>query len=194
MTVRDALRVLEASGLIEIRVGARGGAIVTVPQPARVGESIVHMLVLSALEPGEVTETRRILELGAVPLICERADEHDVKELTDICNRAERAINEHHFHVNLSAEFHVRLARCAHNDAVQLIIDSMQGPLLNSLLQAKEAAPEMGAEGVREHRAVVEAITERDVSRTRRILAQHLDRTATRLESLHASSPRGYGR
>lgn len=183
VTVRDALRVLEASGLIEIRVGARGGAVVTLPKTARVGESIAHMLLLSALQPGEVTEARRILELGSIPLICERADGQDVKDLHEICDRAEEALAQGTFHMGLSAEFHVRLTRCSHNEAIQLVVDAMQGPLLNSLQEAKQTAPEMGVKGFREHRAVVEAIAAGDVERTHRILADHLDRTAARLDS-----------
>lgn len=191
VTVRDALRVLEAGGLIEIRVGARGGAVVTAPQSAPVGEGITHMLLLSDLQPGEVTAARRILELGSVPLICERADDRDLEELLEICDRADAALAQDTFHMGLSAEFHIRLARCAHNAALQLIVDSMQGPLLTSLLRAAEVAPEMGVQGFREHRAVVETIARRDVEGARRILADHLDRTASRLDAKVADAGEG---
>src|SRR5690349_18760873 len=40
VTVREALRVLEANGLIEIRVGARGGAFVSSPSKERLGEGL----------------------------------------------------------------------------------------------------------------------------------------------------------
>src|SRR5688572_14610888 len=45
MSVRDALRILEAGDLIEIRVGARGGAFVKAPGSHVVGEGIANMMM-----------------------------------------------------------------------------------------------------------------------------------------------------
>src|SRR5919198_3938433 len=56
VSVRDALRMLEAQGLVEVRVGARGGAFVTTPAPGLVGEGIADMLLLSAVTAAEGTE------------------------------------------------------------------------------------------------------------------------------------------
>lgn len=186
VTVRDALRILEAAGLIEIRVGARGGAIVTAPGSARVGEGIANMLLLSTVTPREVTEARMVFELGSIPLVCERATDADIAALLDLCDRSDAALSDGTFHVGLSAEFHTRFSRATHNPAVQMIIDSFQGPLLMSLQRAKELAPQMGQAGAEEHRALVEAVADGDVERARRILTDHLSRTAGRLASTAA--------
>src|SRR5580692_13164707 len=74
VTVREALRMLESSGLVEIRVGARGGAFVTAPTSDRVGDGLADLLSLSVINAGDVTEVRLILELGIVPLV--RSEEH----------------------------------------------------------------------------------------------------------------------
>jgi GntR family transcriptional repressor for pyruvate dehydrogenase complex len=181
VSVRDALRVLEAEGLVEIRVGARGGAFVTAPPPGIVGEGIANMLMLEVVTPAEVTEARVVFELGIMALVCERATEDDLVDLEAICARSEEALESGSYTPELSAEFHVRLARCSHNGAIEMLVDSFQDVLLMSLERAKEIAPEMGARGVAEHRAVVGAIRKRDVATAQRIMTAHLARTAERL-------------
>src|SRR5581483_10235438 len=109
VSVRDALRMLEAHGLIEVRVGARGGAFVTAPAPSLVGESFADMLRLGAATPAEVTEMRLVFELGLLPLACERADDDDFAALEEICDRAETGLAAGSYDVRLAAAFHRRL-------------------------------------------------------------------------------------
>lgn len=182
VSVRDALRVLEAHGLVEVRVGARGGAFVTAPAPGLVGEGISNMLMLASVTAREVTEVRHLFELAILPLVCDRATEEDLVELEEICARAETSLAGGAYDVSISAEFHTRLARCAHNEAVSLIADSFQAPLLMSLREAQRVAPEMGPAGLEEHRALVEAIRDRNAERATRIMTKHLARTAERVD------------
>ena len=75
--------MLESSGLVEIRVGARGGAFVTTPTSERVGDGLADLLTLSVISAGNVTEVRLILEVGIVPLVCERATDDDLAKFRD---------------------------------------------------------------------------------------------------------------
>jgi GntR family transcriptional regulator, transcriptional repressor for pyruvate dehydrogenase complex len=181
VTVREALRVLEASGLVEIRVGAHGGAFVTQPTSDRVGASIVDLLTLSSVTATEVTEVRMVLEVGIIPLICASVDDEDIEALNGICDRQEAALATGDYHVSLSAEFHARLAAATHNTAFEMLIQSFHGPLLMSLAKAKRTAPEMGNRGLDEHRAIVAAVRDGDVETGERIMREHLGRTADRL-------------
>lgn len=184
VTVRDALRTLEAVGLLKIRVGSRGGAFVTAPEPDHVGEGLANMLALSATSPEEVTEARMIFELGAIPLVCERRTDEDLVALEDICTRAEQDVRESgEYDVRFSAEFHIRLASSSHNTAIAMIVDSFSGPLLMSLTRAKDVAPRMGKEGSREHRKLIEVVRKRDVGAAHTLMSRHLGRTATRLHT-----------
>ena len=181
VSVRDALRILEATGLVEVKVGARGGAFVTAPAPHLVGEGIADMLRLADVTSAEVTEARLVFELAMLPLACERTDDEDLAALEEICDRAEAAYAAGAYDVALSAEFHTRLAGCAHNTAISLFAEVLHGPLLRSLARAKLADPAAGGAGLLEHRALVEAIRARDAEQARAIMAEHVGRTAKRV-------------
>ena len=183
VTVREALRVLEANGLVEVRVGARGGAFVTAPSSRLVGEGITDLISLATLSAMEVTEARMVFELGIVPLVCERATDDDITALYEICDRSSAALKGDEYPLELSAEWHVRYARATHNRAIAMLVESLHGPLLMSLERAREVAPLHGRRGVEEHKALVDAIAERGVRRATQLMSTHLERTADRLAS-----------
>src|SRR4051795_5847796 len=93
VTVRDALRSLEAMGLIEVRVGARGGAFVTVPTGSVVGQTMSDMMIMKAITPEDVVEARLVVELGTVTLACARATDDDLAELKDLADRSQSALD-----------------------------------------------------------------------------------------------------
>jgi GntR family transcriptional regulator, transcriptional repressor for pyruvate dehydrogenase complex len=183
VSVRDALRALEAHGLIEVRVGARGGAFVTAPAPRLVGEGIANMLFLASVSAADVTEARMVFELGMLELACERADDEDIAALEAICDRAAASLAGDGHDVTISTEFHTRLAQCTHNAALTLFAESFKAPLQSSLEEARRADPDMGRRGLDEHRALVDALRDRDAARARTIMAAHLGRTAKRVGS-----------
>src|SRR5437868_15156919 len=56
VTVRDALRALEAMGLIEVRVGARGGAFITVPSGPVLGQTMNDMMMMNAITLEDIVQ------------------------------------------------------------------------------------------------------------------------------------------
>jgi GntR family transcriptional repressor for pyruvate dehydrogenase complex len=181
VTVREALRVLEANGLVDIRVGARGGAFVTAPSSRMVGEGIADLMSLSSLSAFEVTEARMVFELGLVPLVCERATEEDIAALYAICDRSSAALESDDYPLTLSAEWHTRFARSAHNRAIALLAESLHDPMIRSLQKARSAEPTHGRRGVEEHRALVGAVANRDAQGATQLMSVHLNRTAARV-------------
>lgn len=178
VTVREALRGLEANGMVTIKVGARGGAFVTAPTSERVGDSIVDLLTMSNLTAGEVTEARQVLELGIIPIVCERATEQDIADLLEICDRGDAELAKGSYPMSLSAEFHSRVARATHNSAIAMLSESFHGPTLTSLQSVKELHPEMGQRGNKEHRQFVLAVSKGDVEKATAVMRTHIGRTA----------------
>ena len=180
VTVREALRMLEGIGLVDIRVGARGGAFLTAPTGESLGAGISDLLSLSDISAVDVTEARRVLEVGIVPLVCERADERDLADLKAICARSRTALRDGSYSMDLSVEFHVRVAAASHNSAVTMIIQSFREPLLLSL-ERSHRQHQMGEKGLAEHVAFVKAVQARDVATATATMRQHLARTARRV-------------
>jgi DNA-binding FadR family transcriptional regulator len=190
VTIREAMRVLEAGGLIEIRVGARGGAIVTSPSSSKIGSGLADLISLSPLTAGEVTEARQVFEMGIIPLVIERATDDDIAELRDMVAQHQSALKKGEYAMPMSAAFHVRVAACTHNAAIEMLVHSFHGPLLMSLREAQVAAPLMGHRGTAEHRDFVEAVARRDAAKAEEIMRAHLDRTARRVARVKASRAR----
>ena len=179
VTVREALRVLEASGLIEIRVGARGGAFVSSPTRERLGEGLADLMTLSSLTAADITEARTVIEVGILPFVVERATEADIAHLRRMVDEGHEALDRNAYTMNLSAAFHVGVSVCAHNPAIEALVQSFHGPMLLSLRQAQLVAPAMGRRGTDEHAALVDAIEARDTEAAIKVMTTHLDRTAS---------------
>jgi GntR family transcriptional repressor for pyruvate dehydrogenase complex len=177
VTVREALRVLEAGGLVDIRVGARGGAFVTSPSSTQLGSGLANLISTSPVTAAEVTESRQVVELGVIPLIVERATEADIADLRAMTLAHREAYKRGEYGLAMSAAFHVRLGACTHNAAIEMLIHSFHGPLLMSLQEAHGANPQVGKNATKDHTDLVEAIAARDVEQATTIMRAHLDRT-----------------
>jgi DNA-binding GntR family transcriptional regulator len=118
-----------------------------------------------------------VLELGVVPLVCERASEAELDELLALCEEAAAAREAGTYTVTMSFDFHLRVAAAAHNPAIVMLMRSFREPVLMSLREAQHE----GRQGVEEHRAFVELVRRGDVAGAEQVMAAHLQRTAQRV-------------
>lgn len=81
MAARDALRSLEAMGIVEIRMGSRGGAWVANGNPSRLVEALSVQLRLVGLTAAEVLEADGTLRIAAAELAAKRASSSDIERL-----------------------------------------------------------------------------------------------------------------
>lgn len=174
VTVRDALRALEATGLVEIRVGARGGAFVSAPSGSMVGQAMSDMMVMAAITPEDIVEARLLVELGTVTLACARATDEDLDALRELDARAKAALAAGTYTRELSWDFHAQLARAAHNHAVDGLAQSFRDTLSMHPLRVREPRAKAFAATVEEHGRILQAIADRDAATARREIAAHL--------------------
>jgi DNA-binding FadR family transcriptional regulator len=180
VTVRDALRALEATGLIKVRVGARGGAFVTAPTGSHVGQTMSDMMIMQAVSPEDIVEARLVLELGTVTLACSRATDDDVAALRELVEQSKKELKAGTYVREMSWEFHGLVAHAAHNAAVEGITTSFRSTLSMHPIRTREGT-RSHSRTVEEHARILEAIERRDGETARREMAHHLLR-GTNLE------------
>jgi len=173
VTVRDALRALEAMGLLEVRVGARGGAFVTVPSGSIMGQTMSDMMMMSALTAEDVVEARLVIELGTVTLACARATDEDLGRLAEHCELGREALAAGTYSRELSWEFHALLVAAIHNPAVEGLTTSFRSTLSMHPIRTREGARAY-ERTVAEHTRIVEALQRRDGVAARSEMSHHL--------------------
>jgi GntR family transcriptional repressor for pyruvate dehydrogenase complex len=185
VTVRDALRALEAMGLIKVRVGARGGAFVTAPSGAVMAQTMSDMMLMSTVTPEDIVEARLIVELGTVTLACLRATEEDLAALRDLAVTARKELEEGTYTRERSWEFHSLLAHAAHNAAVEGLTKSFRSSLSMHPFRVREPRGKSFAATVEEHERILDAVERGDSETARREVSAHLLR-GTGLEKREA--------
>jgi len=168
-SVRDALRILELHGWLEIRQGE--GTRVALP-----AESFAQRLRTRLHEPAfvaELFELRRILEPGVVVLAAERATEQDLAKLERLLEEQKGASTDLHKFLELDLGFHKALAESAHNsllvEVLQLLVVELRQTRLSAT--ARRFRP---ANTLREHRRIFGAIRKRDPEEARVAMLAHL--------------------
>ncbi len=172
-SVREALRSLEAEGLIEVRSGRNGGAVVRVPGPESLGRPVAAFIRGAGLDDRPLVETLLVLEPAVAGIAAVKRTEEDLARLRDITDRLE-ASDDHVERVAINAEWHVAIGDATHN--------GLLAGILNGLAQAIHAATDTeaySAPGVRDraagsYRRMIAALETGDVAAAERLMFIHV--------------------
>jgi GntR family transcriptional repressor for pyruvate dehydrogenase complex len=162
-SVREAIRVLEAMGVIRTSVGSgpESGAIVIADASAGITSALRLHLATSHLPIADLVETRVLLETWSVRQSAARRAPRDLTHAEALLDAMdEAALPAEQFH-RLDAEFHVALAHTAGNEVVAAIMASLRGAIHDYVMEAVPNLPDwpsMSRRLRRQHRAVLAAI------------------------------------
>lgn len=173
--VREALRVLEARGVIRTENGR--GAIV---QPVT-SELLSHYFnrATSADETAlvELLEVRKGLEVESARLASGRATGEELDKIASVVDQMQRAVGKGARYAELDARLHLLIAAATHNTTLYHLIDSIRGPLKRSIEAGlRSRANTIHHLRVQElHEDLARALQERDPDRSASIMALHFD-------------------
>jgi GntR family transcriptional regulator, transcriptional repressor for pyruvate dehydrogenase complex len=132
MVARDALRSLSASGIVEIRTGAKGGAWIAKGSIEHVTDSMTIQLALLGISEGEVIELLAGLEAVAAELAAERVTPTGVSQLRGLLQQLAGALNDPYGFTQLAVSFHESVVRLAKNEAMLAQYLSIKPLLFNA--------------------------------------------------------------
>lgn len=120
-TLREAVRVLEAERLVEVRRGSRTGARVCVPGPEVVARPASLLLELSGATVADVYVAREAIEPAAARLLAEQGTEEAFDELERIVDEAIPSSYAAGTFGQTAARFHLRMVQLSGNATLALI-------------------------------------------------------------------------
>lgn len=175
ITARDATRVLEARGIVEVRVGARGGLRVAKPDPDRVIAALGVQLHLLGVKDRELLEARLAMEPAAAALAASEATDDEIEELRALVKQSAAAgAKSARFRefVTASTQFHSLIATASHNRALSAAILAMHNDVVAGYLTRSRR--DKVNRVVKMHGDILDAVIEGDGPQARSLMTQHL--------------------
>ncbi len=189
--LREALKSLEMRGILETRHGQ--GTVIANITGTLFSEPVAKMVKAYPRTRQDYVEFRSNLESFAASLAAERASAHDLAMLKDIFAGMERAHKKKNIEdeARYDLEFHMMIADCSHN---VILIHSLRScyQLLaeNVLLNRSKIFDFPGARDafINQHKAILEAIIERNPGLAAKSAAAHIDYVSNTMESVDKQS------
>lgn len=184
-SLREALRILETEGLIRIRRGKVGGAIIQRPTAASTAYHLGLTLQSRGATLSDVAHARAVLEPACAALAAGHGPEVRVRiaaRLTELVDESEALVGESYAFTESALAFHAAIVDLSGNVTVSLlsgVVEAVWGS--QERLWAHQASsvgrypdPEFQRGVVRAHRRVVRAIADGDQEAAARTMQCHL--------------------
>jgi GntR family transcriptional repressor for pyruvate dehydrogenase complex len=186
-TVREAMAILEGRGIIEVRRGRNGGAVVK--DVVRTKAQLKKLLRANRDQLRDTFDFRVAVESQAARLAAERRTKSDIatlralmQGLSDVVENTAGLIGSARFATfqNLDSQFHMAIAHAAGSQRLATAIldarSAMFLPVGAVFTDLEPTANEL-------HEQVVEAIVDQDAEAAARLMAEHINATRATVEA-----------
>jgi len=184
-TIREALRILETEGLVSVRRGATGGAVVHRPSEENTAYSLGLVLESRAVTVHDVGLALKRLEADCAALCAERSDraESVVPGLRRCNKSARRQIDDPLAYTHVMAEFHEKMIEQCGNATLSVLAGAVESLHLAHVKAWAERVSEVGRfpdreyrlAGLRAHEDLTELIAAGDVTAAAALALDHFD-------------------
>jgi len=169
-SLRQALKVLQVMGLIQQRTGY--GTYLSLEPSHILREPMRFLLLVDPVSPAELLEVRLIMEPELAAKAAERATLADLLEMETCLVRMEQAGEDREKLIDADVDFHRTIFRAAGNRLTETMFTVIHKSLMSSIMRTSRMAKAGYVANL--HRPVYRAVFERDSSKARMAMVQHL--------------------
>jgi DNA-binding FadR family transcriptional regulator len=188
-SLREALRILEADGLVSVRRGKYGGAIVHSPKPENAAFGIGLVLENQHTKLDDVGRVLASMDPECAALCAERPDrESTIIPILKEIHRANRAESDPVKFFRCSREFHDALTANCGSNTLALIVGALEALWSVQILPDAigSLAPNQRERALTQHEDIMSAISAGDSDLARQLAHVHMNES---LDSLYSEKP-----
>ncbi len=179
-TIREALRVLEQKGLIDIKIGVGGGAVIKSVGTDKIVESLGLLIQTRKVTYDHLAEFREGVEGIVAALAAERAKKADIERLNKIVDCAGEVLHAESLDssafVRLDIDLHITLAKIAGNPIYLANLRMVHERILNAFEQFSLSRKPVLEENYQDLCRIVEAIEKGNAEEARALAQNHVRR------------------
>jgi GntR family transcriptional regulator, transcriptional repressor for pyruvate dehydrogenase complex len=179
-SLREALRVLEQKGLINMKLGVSGGAVIKAVDTAPVTESLALLMQHKKVSLAELAEFREGVEGSVAALAAQRATRADVAGLKKKLRIARKCVqagaDAWEAFCEVDNDIHVAIAAASRNSVYEFVLRMVHG----NIQRYYEAHPLKDARILEENyenlREIIQAIEKKQVTVVKSLVQSHVRR------------------
>ena len=180
-TVREALRLLELLGVIQIRPGRGGGPVVAFPNSRHLASTLALLMQFSETTFRTVVETRGQIEPFSASLCAQHRSEEVLRALMESVERMREGINDEVVFLDENHRFHSLVAEGAKNPIISYLTNSLDWVIDGSTLGIKYTKTDRRSV-LKAHAEICEAISFGNSDDAYEAMKRHLSDTAKYFE------------
>jgi GntR family transcriptional repressor for pyruvate dehydrogenase complex len=184
-TLREALRVLEGMGLVEIKKGTTGGVFIAEVDMKTTIHGIINFLHFKTVSIRDITMIRYLLEPPVAQIAASRIQPEDIVKLESMI--AESPVTSHTI-ISREIGFHRYLARMTENPILILMMDFIDN-ILDDIKFKLDLGPEFYHKVANSHRAILECLKQKDGVGARREIIGDLLQVGNHMAKFSGSEP-----
>ncbi|MCG2778716.1 MAG: FCD domain-containing protein [Desulfobacterales bacterium] len=194
VTVRQAIRVLENSGIVYTKQGVDGGIFVAEADTMSVSSYLSDMLKLKRVKMSDLTMARIIFEPDIVYRVAKVWEGDDLEVLEKNVQEAQIALDKNEFRRSrlLNLEFHRLVCNISKNPVVIFALNSVIDVLEENVLKT-ELDRDFIRDEIIAHETIIEKIRSREREQAHDEMREHIKVVHQKLEEIYSSGDRQIG-